>query len=446
MGNNLVLFRGDGVMKLLLVQPTTTFKDGRPHKTKTRWIMGLTLPYLAGLTPKWVDVELLDDRMSEINYNGGYDLVGLTTTIATATRAYQIADEFRRRGIPVVMGGFHASLLPEECLEHCDAVVEGEAEYVWPELLEDCRAGRMKSRYKADKLQDLKNLPLPRWELLDRKKYFVPFLPLMTTRGCPFKCSFCEVPIVYGSQYRHRPIGEVVEDIKCNPTRKVQIVDDNIAGSHEYAKELFKAMIPLKVRWSCLWTIGTSHDREILDLAKKAGVYHVNIGIESISQESLNSINKKQNSVKYYVDMLQQLEKRGIFYSLNFLFGLDEDTREIFKETMMFLKKVKVPMAFFNTVTPREGTPMRQKLKEEGRILNPIADRYLGMECIFRPRNMTAEEVEEGVWSCFRKFYSLPEIAMRFLLPPTSYLGQGLPSNLIFWWAVRNWKDPVDYY
>jgi len=433
-------------MKLILIQPTTTFKDGRPHKTKTRWIMGLTLPYLAGLTPKWVDVSLLDDRMDEIDFDGGYDMVGLTTTIATAARAYQIADEFRKRGVAVVMGGFHASLLPEECLEHCDAVVEGEAEYVWPELLEDFRSGRMRRRYKADNFHDLKNLPLPRWELLERKKYFVPYLPIMTTRGCPFKCSFCEVPIVYGTKYRHRPIGEVLEDIRRIPTRKVQIVDDNIAGSHEYAKALFKAMIPLKVRWSCLWTINTSNNTELLDLAKQAGVYHVNIGIESISQNSLNSINKKQNSVKYYVEMLRALEKRGIFYSLNFLFGLDEDTREIFKETMSFLKRVRVPMAFFNTVTPREGTPMRQQLIDEGRILNPIADRYLGMECLFKPKNMTAEEVEKGVWECFRKFYSLPEIAKRFLLPPNAYLGQGLPSNLIFWWAVRNWKDPVDYY
>lgn len=140
-------------MKLLLIQPTTTFKDGTPYKTKRRWIMGLTLPYLAALTPRWVDVELLDDRFTEIDYEGGYDLVGFTTTIATAARAYQLAGEFRKRGVPVVMGGFHASLLPDECLEHCDAVVEGEAEYVWPELLEDFRNGKMKRRYKADRLR-----------------------------------------------------------------------------------------------------------------------------------------------------------------------------------------------------------------------------------------------------------------------------------------------------
>jgi len=432
--------------KVLIIQPATVFKDGRLHKTKGRWIMGLALPYMAALTPSWLDVELLDDRLSEINYDGGYDIVALSTTIATASRAYDIAAKFRAKGIPVVMGGFHATLMPEECLEHCDAVVEGEAEYVWPELLEDWRDGKMKRRYKATKFHDLKGLPLPRWELLDRKKYFVPFLPLQTTRGCPFKCGFCEVPVFYGGTYRHRPVGEVIEDIKRIPTKKIQIVDDNITGNREYARELFKAMAPLGVKWSCLWTINTSRDGELLDLAIKAGVYHVNIGIESVSQKSLTDINKRQNTVKDYIDMLGALEKRGIFYSLNFMFGLDEDTREIFEETMDFLKHTRTPMAFFNTVTPREGTPLRQKLIDEDRILNPIGDRYLGMECIFRPKNMTAEEVEEGVWDCFRRYYSLPSIAKRFLWPPNAYTPQGLPSNLIFWWAVRKRVDPVDYY
>jgi radical SAM superfamily enzyme YgiQ (UPF0313 family) len=211
------------------------------------------------------------------NYDKGYNLVGITTTIATAASAYNIAAEFSRCGVPVIMGGFHASLLPEECLEHCDAVVIGEVEYSWPELLEGFRAGRMKRRYKADRFHDLKNLPLPRWELLDRKKYFAPFVPLMTTRGCPFNFSFCEVPVVYGTKYRHRPIGEVNEDFRRIPSKNIQIVDAKIAGNHEYSRELFKAMMPLKVRWSCLWTINTSRDEELLDLALKAGVYHVNM-------------------------------------------------------------------------------------------------------------------------------------------------------------------------
>jgi radical SAM superfamily enzyme YgiQ (UPF0313 family) len=168
------------------------------------------------------------------------------------------------------MGGFHPTLLPEECLEHSDAIVEGEAEYVWPQLLEDFRTGSLKRRYRADRFHDLRNLPLPRWELLDWSKYRVKLIPLLATRGCPYKCTFCEVPIFYGSKYRHRPIGEVIEDIKHMPTKNVQIVDDNITGNRDYARELFKAMIPLNIRWSCLWTINSSRDEELLDPSKES--------------------------------------------------------------------------------------------------------------------------------------------------------------------------------
>lgn len=433
-------------MKLLLVLPTTVHKDGSPLRSKRRWVMGLALPYMAGLTPKPWDVELVDDRTATIDYERKYDLVGLSVTIATAARAFQIADEFRRRGVPVVMGGFHPTLMPEECLQHADAIVEGEAEGEWEKLLEDFHDHKMKKRYKAEKPHDLKNLPLPRWDLLDRKKYFVPYLPVQTTRGCPFTCSFCEVPVFYGPTYRHRPVGEVIEDVKRVPTGKIQFVDDNITGLRDYAKELFAALIPLRVRWSCLWTINTSRLPEILDLAVKAGVYHVNIGIESVSQKSLDAIKKRQNKAKDFMECLHELEKRGIFYSLNFLFGLDEDTPEIFAETMDFLKQVRAPMAFFNTVTPRTGTLMRKQLEEAGRVINPDADRYLGMECLFQPKNMAPKEVENGVWDCFKKFYSVKGIAKRFLWPPNSYIWQGLPSNLIFWWAVRNNTDPVDFY
>ncbi|MBI5884347.1 MAG: B12-binding domain-containing radical SAM protein [Elusimicrobia bacterium] len=434
-------------MKLLLVLPTTVDKDGKLTRSKRRWVLGLAMPYMAALTPPWVKTRIVDDRMDAIDYDDGWDVVGLNTTIATCTRAYQIADEFRRRGVPVVMGGFHATLNPEECLQHADAVVEGEAEYVWPQLLEDVKAGCLKKRYRADKLHDMKGLPLPRWDLLDRRRYLAPFLPLQTTRGCPFTCSYCEVPVFYGGTYRHRPVGEVISDLKNIPTRKIQIVDDNIVGNRAYARELFTAMIPLKVRFSCLWTINTSRDPEILDLAKKAGIYHVNIGIESISQKSLGSVNKRQNQVKDYIDMLGALEKRGIFYSLNFIFGLDEDTPDIFEETMDFLKQIKAPMVFFNTATPRTGTAMRAQLEKEGRILNPVADRYTGMECLYVPKNMTPRQVEDGVWKCFREFYSPMAIMKRFLWPPQwPYMGQGIPSNAIFAWAVRRKKDPVDFY
>lgn len=437
-------------MRILLVQPTTYYPDKRPLRTKKRWLLGLTIPYLAGLTPRGIHVEVADDRLGPIPYQRYYDLVGITATCATADRGFEIAQEFRRRGVPVVMGGFHVTLHPEETLEHCDAVVVGEAEPVWEQVLEDARYGRLQRRYQAAGFHDMAGLPRPRLELIDFRRYRVKIAPTQTTRGCPYHCSFCEVPIVYGHTYRRRPIGEVLEEIKAivriTGLRKIYFIDDNLTGHRDYAKELFQGLIPLNVRWSCLWTINTSRDEELLDLAKKSGCYHVNIGIENVCPESIASIEKVQNPVKDYEWLLKRLQERGIFYSLNFMFGLDGDRLELFDETLAFLERVKPPIAFFNSVTPRRGTPMWDQLNREGRVHNPDAEKYLGMICNFYPKNMTPEQCEEGVWRCFQKFYSFGSICRRLLMPPNSYIFQGLPSNLYFHWAVNRRIDPVDYY
>jgi radical SAM superfamily enzyme YgiQ (UPF0313 family) len=317
-------------------------------------------------------------------------------------------------------------------------------------VLEDAARRRLKPRYQAADFHDLAGLPRPRVELMDFRRYRVKIVPAQTSRGCPYHCAFCEVPIVYGQTYRRRPIGEVIAEIKANTRitglKKVYFIDDNLTGHRDYAKELFKALLPLNIRWSCLWTINTSRDEELLDLAKASGCFHVNIGIENVCQESISSIEKVQNPVKEYEMLLNRLRERGIFYSLNFMFGLDGDTRELFAETLDFLERVKAPMAFFNVATPRRGTPMWAQLAQEGRVHNPEAEKYLGMVCNFVPKHMTPDECEAGVWDCFKKFYSLPAIFRRFLWPPNSYLFQGLPSNLFFHWSASRRIDPVDFY
>lgn len=437
-------------MRILLVQPTTYYWGKKALRSRTRWLCGLTLPYLAGLTPKGITVELADDRLGPIPYHRRYDLVGITATCATAERGFEIAQEFRRCGTPVVMGGFHVTLHPEEALEHCDAVVVGEAEPVWEQVLADARRKRLQPRYQAATFHDLVGLPRPRLELVDFRRYRVKILPTQTTRGCPYHCSFCEVPIVYGHTYRRRPLGEVLEEIKTlvrlTGLRKIYFVDDNLTGHREYAKELFRALIPLNIRWSCLWTINTSRDEELLELAKKAGCFHVNIGIENVCAESINAIAKVQNPVAEYEQLLKKLEKYGLFYSLNFMFGLDGDTKDSFGETLAFLERIKAPMAFFNSATPRRGTPLWDQLQQEGRIHKPEAEKYLGMVCNFIPKHMTPEECEEGVWRCFQQFYSFKSICRRLLWPPNGYLWQGLPSNLYFHFVVNRRLDPVDFY
>lgn len=437
-------------MRILLVQPTTRYPDQRLLRSRTRWLLGITLPYLAGLTPKGIHVDLVDDRLSPIPYHRQYDLVGITATCATAQRAFEIAGEFRQRGVQVVMGGFHVTLHPEEGLEHCDAVVVGEAETVWGQVLEDARVRRLQPRYQATEFHNLAGLPRPRLELVNWRNYRVKIIPTQTSRGCPYHCAFCEVPIVYGHTYRRRPLGEVIEEIKTNVKitgrKKIYFIDDNLTGHRDYAKELFQALIPLNLRWSCLWTINTSRDEDLLDLAKESGCDHVNIGIENVCQESIASIDKVQNPVKEYEWLLGRLRERGIFYSLNFMFGLDGDKKQLFDETLAFLNHIKAPMAFFNVATPRRGTPMWDQLNQEGRVHNPDAEKFLGMVCNFIPKQMTPEECEAGVWGCFKKFYSLSSICRRLLMPPNRYIFQGLPSNLFFHWSASRKIDPVDFY
>ena len=440
-------------LKILCIQPTLMRLDGTPVQSRKRLIMTMVTSYLAGLTPETDSVTIVDDKVEEIPYEGDFDLVAITTTTGSAQRAYEISEKFRKCKIPVVMGGFHATLHPEEILTHADSVVVGEAENVWNPLLDDVRAGKIKSLYKADKPCDMKSLPRPRYELLDWKRYRVHLMPIQATRGCNYHCDFCEVPVIYDSAYRMRPIEDIVLEIEeqkeITGNNQFQFIDDQLTGKHAFARELFKALAPLDITWSCLWTLNTNHDEELLDLAIKAGCQHVNIGMESINQDNLNEIHKNQNHVRDYIKLLKAMENRGLLYSLNLMFGLDHDTPGVFEATYRFLEEVRAPMAFFSVVSPREGTPLRERLDKELRVINPMADQYSsGHKCMFMPKNMTPEEVEKGIDWLQRKFYSIGSIGKRFLFPlsPFAFRRDGIPSNLFFHYVSRKGVDTVEYY
>ena len=440
-------------LKILMIQPTLMRLSGVPVQAKKRLIMTMVTPYLAGLTPLTDDVVVVDDKVQEIPYEGDFDLVAITTTTGSANRAYEISRKFRERKIPVVMGGFHSTLHPADTLLHADSVVVGEAENVWGELLDDCRRGKIKSLYKAEQPSDMKSLPRPRYELLDLSRYRIHMMPIQATRGCNYHCDFCEVPVVYDGAYRMRPVEDIVEEIrqqkKIMGINQFQFIDDQLTGKHAFARELFKALKPLDIKWSCLWTLNTNHDEELLDLAIDAGCIHVNIGMESINQANLNDIHKKQNHVKDYIDLLKAMEKRRLFYSLNLMFGLDHDTPDVFPATLDFLEKVRAPLAFFSIVSPREGTPLRARLNAENRVVDPTADQYSsGHVCMFVPKNMTKEQVEKGIDWVQRSFYSPRSIMKRLLYPksPFTFHRDGLPSNLFFHYVSRKGIDTVEYY
>ena len=308
-------------MKVLLIQSSRYWANGRLDRRKSRWLLGLTLPYLAALTPRDIQVEIKDDMLEEITFREDCDLVGITSMTHQASRAYEIAAGFRRRGIPVVMGGWHATMAPEECLEYADSLVLGEAEEAWPQLLRDFQAGRLQPRYKAEKLSDLKNLPFPRLICSISNDIKSGIFPSQTTRGCPHNCNFCEVTQVYGGKFRHRPVDEVIKEIQ--EIRRligggfVYFVDDNFVGHRRHALELTERLIPLKCLYGCMATASVGDDPEMLDLLARSGCRHLNIGMETINPASLKSINKKQNKIKDYERQFKALRDRGIGFSVN---------------------------------------------------------------------------------------------------------------------------------
>ncbi len=410
-------------MKLQIIQPThyQSPSNRSLHKTRKRSVVNLTLPYLAALVPKDWDVTLVDEQLTDLDFSAPVDVVAISAWTMTSLRAYDIADRFRERGVTVLMGGPHTFFHEEEAAEHCDAVGAGEGEVIWPMMLEDAAAGRLKKFYRADKPHNLEHLPLPRYELIDPSHYgHFKTYSVQSSRGCPFKCEFCSERLYLGHTYRYRPIQDVIEEIKFAKTKNILFADSNFAGNVPHTMELMEALIPLRLRWSALWSAHHCRNDRFMDLAKKGGLLHVNIGMESIDPKTLVSMNKKANKASEYKQILNGLRKRGISYSLNFIFGWDTETEDVFDTTLEFLRENKVPAAYFNILTPDKGTPLYDRMKEENRIID-IDDmgRWPGDKCYINPKNFSAEILEKRVRELYESFYSYPSMLSRLPLPIT---------------------------
>ncbi len=431
-------------MKVLLIQPSH-FRNGRLVKRRRRWLLGLTLPYVAALTPEDIQVEIKDELLEEVTFEENCDLVALTFMSHQAPRAYQLAAGFRSRGIPVVMGGFHATLAPDECQQYADALVLGEAEEAWPRLLRDFQAGEMKARYKSEKLCNLKGLPVPRFDLLDLRKYKLLSIPSQTTRGCPFSCSYCEVTQVNGGIFRHRPPDEVVEEIKeigrLTGRNRVYFVDDNFAANRSHAMEVIERLIPLKLTYCCTVTATVGDDPELLDLLARSGCYHLTIGMETISEESLQSVNKRHNCVNDYERQFRALSERGIDFSVTVMFGLDGDRLDIFDSTVDFLIRAKAPLSIMFILAPRPGTRVQEELEREGRIFDRDWTRYCGFNTVYHPKHMSARQLEEGYWHASRRFYSVSSLLKR--MTPRPFPWYLVSLNLYFALCVRRRVQPL---
>ena len=378
----------------------------------------MTLPYLAALTPKGWDIELIDEQVQEIDFAADVDVVAITTWSVNSLRAYEISKQFRERGVPVVMGGPHTFFHSQEAAEHCDAVGIGEGEEIWPQMLNDAAEGRLQKVYYAGNFSNLEGLPFPRYDLVKMtSSKFTRTYSVQSSRGCPFKCDFCSERFYIGERYRYRPAEEIVEEVRRIGAPNVFFADSMFAGKKQRAMELMEALIPLKIRWSTLWTAYLCRDEEFMDLAKRSGLLHVNMGMESVLPETLKAMNKNFNKVDQYDEILANLDKRGISYSLNFVFGYDVETPEVFETTLDFLRKHKVPVAYFYTMSPHKGTPLYDRMKKDNRILDEAnLDRWPGPGVEVQPTYCSPQELEQNVWNMYHEFYSMPSILKR--LPP----------------------------
>lgn len=408
--------------RLLIIQATGYRRRNVrvPYKLRKRKLVGAVLPYLGALAPKGWDVTLLDDATEEVNYDADVDVVAITIRTVTSLRGYEIARRFRDRNVAVLMGGPHATFHAEEIAEHADAVCIGEAEGVFPRMLEDAAAGRLQKFYRRESPAPLDDMPAPRWDLLDRSKYvfYRPFV-IQYSRGCPYTCDFCAERRLNGDfGYRHRPVEEVIEDIRRCGSRHIFFAASQFAGDKTHAMELMEALIPLDIRWSTLISAHFCLDAKFMDLAKRSGLLHVNTGVESIDQKTLLSMHKGFNRVKQYEEILRNLARREISYSLNFVFGSDTEGEDAFDTTLRFLAEQKAETAYFNILVPLRGTPLHDRLKAEGRLLDQEnMERWPELSCHFQPLRYSPEELVRRVAKIRRDFYTFRSAVRRLPLP-----------------------------
>jgi radical SAM superfamily enzyme YgiQ (UPF0313 family) len=377
----------------------------------TRW-SGLSqgLLIIAALTPDCFDIELIDENFEDINFNEKYDIVAISTVTQQATRAYQIADEFRKRGVKVVIGGIHATVLPEEAKQHADSVVVGEAEETWPIFIEDFLNDNIQPFYRATRPVDLTKSPMPRYDLLKHQNYKIIWI--QATRGCPRDCEFCVASNVYGTKYRHKTIDQVVKEVRyvksiCNT--QIGFADDNMFIDKNYSTDLVKELIPLKIKWMAQTDISAGENEELLKLLKKSGCVMLLIGFESISNRGLESLDRgnwKLRQLDKYLGVIENIQAYGIGVLGAFIVGFDSDDASIFERTAEFIINNHLYASQITVLTPLPGTRLRERLIKEGRILSTEWDKYTFLDVNFMPKQMSPRELQNGIFEVYQRVYN----------------------------------------
>ena len=390
----------------------------------------LTLTTLAALVPEELDatVSLHDEGIEEVPSQLDADIIGLTVITGTAPRSYELADEYRRQGRTVVLGGPHVTLAPEEAALHADAIVTGYAEDIWPELLRDHARGEMQAHYMQSPAFNLDQPVFARREMLPASRYLTRNV-FEATRSCLHACDFCVAPAAWGRKHYQKPVEHVVEDIRRQGARKLIFIDLNLVADIRYAERLFAALVPLKVRWFGLATTLIGLDPELMDLMARSGCSGLLLGFESISRGNLKLSRKNFNSPDTYARLVGDLHARGISVMGCFVFGMDEDTESVFDETARFVIDAAIDLPRFAIVTPFPGTPLHHRLATEDRILTRDWELYDGQHVVFQPKNMSVNALASGHEAAWKQVYSVASITRR-LLKSRTQLPISLVSNL----------------
>lgn len=431
---------------LLLVDP---YPRNNPYhltagERRAVWFPKLSLPVIAAYTPESWHVDLVDEAVQDVDFDHPCDLVGLSVMTCYAPRAYEIATEFRKRGKKVVLGGVHPTYCPDEALRYCDAIVCGEAEDLWPQVVADFEAGSMKRIYKMKQFPSLEKYRSPIVQLLSPDAYMTRQCSF-TTRGCHFECEFCSVSPFNGKTTRRRPVAEVVKELaEIKQWIRAELVErmrygslwqafmtglririgledgtifafvDDLHNSHRgYCRELWEALKPLKIKWGCQSTLFLGDDPEMVKLAADSGCVSVFVGLESLSEESLEETNKGFNRVQKFEEEIKMFHDHGIMVNPGIVFGFDNDDESVFERAVDFLIKNQVELAYFNVLTPLPGTPLYDRYNQGGRIFDRDWAKYDGKHVVFRPSRMTPDQLQEGFYWANHQFYSLPSVWKR---------------------------------
>ena len=404
-------------MKIKLIAPRDQYEDSISSAFK---LQRVNLPLLAALTPPSHTMTIVDESFAPDDINQDVDLVGITVMTDIALRAYKIADTYRQKAVKVVMGGIHPTVLPDEALEHADAVVVGEAEGIWPRLVSDAASGQMQRLYRAGQMTDLKGLPKPRRDLLPRITYegYTPIpIGVETSRGCPYDCEFCSIGQTMGRQYRVRPVQEVIAEIESIDSPHLFFVDDALGLNRNVAKELFTEMIPLRRLWLGQGTVSLAEDLELLRLMRRSGCKGLLIGFESVQKGTQNEVKKIKNLRIDFYEAMRRFHGEGFGILGAFVFGSDYENKDVFEQTLEFILEGRLECIELRILTPYPGTQLYERLLREGRLC--VRDWWLrgypSDTLLFQPKGMTADELISGFARLTRQTYSFGGMIRRFL-------------------------------